>query len=104
MSVCGCSLYPRHERIERAQAHRACEMLDSQVRLAKPISHTATIMPRLSQVRIEHKRSIDQGNAGVGLVNDVGERKPAPAERQRVVPTQTNGPASQSRGFGDLIR
>jgi hypothetical protein len=91
--VCGCSLNPRQARIERAQAHRTCEVLDSQGRLAKPISHTATIMPRLSQVWIEHKRSIDQGNASVGLVNNVGERKPARAERDSV---------SQSRSFSDF--
>src|SRR5262249_33577759 len=61
-------------------------------------------MPRLSQVWIEHKCSIDQGNASVGLVNNVGEREPARAERDSIVPTQTHGSASQSRGFSDLIR
>src|SRR5215831_14921741 len=104
MSVCGCSLHPRQARIKRAQAHRTCEVLDSQGRLAKPISHTATIVPRLSQVWIEHKCSIDQGNASVGLVNNVGEREPARAERDSIVPTQTHSSASQSRGFNDLIR
>src|SRR5262249_45025009 len=86
------------------QEQRRCGVLDTQGGLAKPISHTATIMPRLSQVWIEHKRSIDQGNASISLVNNVGERKPARAERDSVVPTQTHSLASQSRGFSDLIR
>src|SRR6266436_9628881 len=104
MGVCGCRSRPVGERIEAAQTHSTCQVLDRQVRLAEPCSDPTAGNPRRRQIWIEHERPVDEGSSGIELADDVGESKAAPGERHRVILVQLYRPSSQARGFCDLRR
>ena len=105
MGECGHALHREHERIERAQAHRARQMLDRHVRLAAAKSpHRSAGIPRDGQVRIENERPVDERDGSFEIAGDITERKPAESERDRVVLAEFRRPPGQPRGFGDLLR
>ena len=58
--------------------------------------------PGRREIGIEHERPVEQGDAAGDVIGEVGERMPAAGERDRIVPTQVDGPARQAGALGDL--
>ena len=102
---CGHALHGEHERIERAQAHRAMEVRDRHVRLAasKRPHRTAGVPPH-RQIWIENERPVDERDGSFEIAGDVTEGEPTESERDRIVLAELRRPPGQPRGFGHLVR
>lgn len=72
MGMGGCRSRSVGQRIERAEARCSREVLDRHLRLAEPDPDPAADDPRARQVRVEQKRSVDKGDPGVKLADDIG--------------------------------
>ena len=78
------------------------EVLDGGVGLAAPGPQKAAEKPGRREIRIEHERPVEQGDAAVEVAGEMGERMPAAGERDRIVPAQLDGAARQTGALGDL--
>ena len=77
-------------------------MLDGAVGFAVPDPQKAAEEPGGRQVRIEHQRPVEQGDAAIEVAGEMGERMAASRERDRIVAAEFDGPAGQSRALGGL--
>src|SRR5262249_34966414 len=91
------------ERIERVQAHSMRKMLNRQFGLAEIDPHPAAEMPRVSQIRIEAKSPIDEGSAGIDVMDNIGKREPSSGKRDRIIPAHLPRLPTQP-GFGGTPR
>ena len=73
-----------------------------QIQLAVPGPQESGEEPGRREIGIEHERSVEHGDAAGDVLGEVGERMPAPSERDRIVPAQVDGPARQAGALGDL--
>src|SRR5215475_10078829 len=92
-----------HQRIAWAQAYGARKVFSGQLQLAENDLYPAAHPPRQCQVRIDRERPIDERGAGAEVVDQIGERKPGPAQGDRVVVTNLGRTSSETLGFGDLL-
>jgi hypothetical protein len=74
MSVSGSELPIGDDRIEWAQAHSAREVLDRDVRLAKPDPQPTAEKPSHSQVGVEQERPINKIDPSIEIADNKGER------------------------------
>ena len=96
MSDCCEVLHEDHQRIERAEPHSARQVLDPRVRIAKTGSQQAAGAPSGCQVRVQHKRAIDQRGTFFKLAGNIAKRKPAKRQRDRILPNSAALRASRA--------
>ena len=90
-------LHPVGFRIERAEAHGALEMLDGVVGFAVPDPQKSAEKPGRRQIRIEHHRAVEQGDAGIEIAGEMRQRVAASRQRDRIVAAEFDSPAGQPR-------
>ena len=83
-------LHAKHFRVEGAQAHEAREVLDRSVRFAAPDAQEPAEQPCRREIRIEHKRPVDQCNAAIMVTDKIAERM---ARGERSIPHPGGQPA-----------
>ena len=87
---------------QRAQSHRAPEILDGAVAIALPDSQETAEEPGGRQIWIEHQRPVEQGDAAIEVAGEMGERMAASRQRDGVVAAEFDGPAGEARALGGL--
>src|SRR4029077_18344118 len=85
MSDCGKVLHEGRQWIERAEPHGIRQVLDPQVRIAKPGFQQSAGAPGGCQVRIERYRAINQSGTFYKLAGNVANGEPTERERDGIV-------------------
>ena len=75
LGMCHRHLHQRHEGIDRAEAHRVCEVRNGGIRPAQPTPDETGEIRRPQQVRIQQQRLIDTSGAGVEIADDSPPRR-----------------------------
>ena len=96
-------LHTDGERIERAQAHGACKVLDGPIRLAEPHFDKAAGNPPKRSVWINQQSLVNKGGAIIELASDIGERVSSITEYGSVVLSQLHSASGQPSSFGNFL-
>lgn len=96
------SLHPVGFRVQRAEAHRPLEERQGVVGATGPDAQETAEESGRRQVGIEHQRPVEQGDASVEVVGEVGEGVAAASAHYRLVLAPLHRPARQAGAFGDL--
>ncbi|WP_157449951.1 hypothetical protein [Bradyrhizobium sp. ARR65] len=100
MSQHYAGLHDEDEQIERAQAHRALQMINRTVRLAKKDTNPSAKSPCRRQDAIEHERTLDQSSAIVEGSNHLGKSVAGMSKGHRIIHTVSCRSAGESFRFG----
>jgi len=101
---CGYALHCEHERITRAQPHRARKVFDCDIRLATAErSDRSAGVPGNGQVRIERERARIERDGSLEIAGDITERQPAEGKGNRVILPQLGRQSGETGALGHFL-